>query len=161
MAHFDEGEYFIETQEEVVTRVGDTEIRRIHSGDAGTGEEVLDNQSEPKKEVAPKRQPPQWLSNILGFITGEILLAKEAERVYKLFIMLGFIFLGSIAIIFTSLNSDLQCSTLKKEVAMLKEKAVRYSEKCYQQTSHSAILERVKSRGLNLQEPNSQPKIIK
>lgn len=161
MAHFDEGEYFIDTQEEVVTRVGDTEIRRIHSGSTERGAEEQDGASERQVTPEKKSKRPQWFTNVLGFITGDILLAKEADRVYKLFIMLGVIFLSSIAIIFTSLNRDLECSTLKKEVAMLKEKAIRYSEKCYQQTSHSAILERLKRRGIDIEEPNSQPKILR
>ena len=161
MAHFDEGEYFIEPQEEVVTRVGDTEIRRIHSEAVG-GEEV-EQQKPSSEQTLPekKRTRPQWMTNILGFVTGDILLAKEADRVYKLFIMLGVLFMISIGIIFTSLHRDLQCSALKKEVAMLKEKAIRYSEKCYQQTSHSAILQLVKSRGLELEEPKTQPTILR
>ena len=160
MAHFDENEYFIEAQDMEISRVGDTDIRRIHSG-ATSQEEGLQTSSEQQTQLEKRRKRPQWMTRVLGFVTGDILLAKEAERVYKLFLMLGIIFMTSIGIIFTSLNRDLERSVLEKEVAMLKEKAIRFSEKCYQQTSHTAILERIKSRGIEIGDPNSQPKILK
>ena len=161
MAHFDENEYFIEAQDVEISRVGDTEIHRIHSGAVVQEESELQTTSAQQTMPEKKRKRPQWVTRVLSFVTGDILLAKEAERVYKFFLMLGIIFLASIAIIFTSLNRDLERSTLQKEVAMLKEKAIRYSEKCYQQTSHTAILQQIKSRGIKIEDPNSQPKILK
>lgn len=104
---------------------------------------------------------PQWLLQVESLFTGEILLAEEAKRVYNLLTILGVIFLTSIFTIFGAFQQDWQCNKLQKEVALLKERAIRTSEACIQHTSHSAILGKLKERGINIEDPKNSPIVLK
>ena len=108
-----------------------------------------------------KAKRPRWIMWINSVITGDILLAEEVERVYTLLTILGVIFFASIATIFGALQRDLRYNQLEKEVVLLKEQAIRTSEECYKHSSHSAILRKLKERGIEIEDPNSQPKIVK
>lgn len=159
MAEYDEGEYFVDSQDETEGRERYTEIRRVHTG---ATDEVEEEFLEEEEHVpAPRRERPRWLVWLKGIFTGDILVRKEVERVYTLMTILGVIFFASIATIFAMLNQDMRCNKLKKEVVLLKERAIRTSEACFHQTSHSAILQRLKERGIKIEDPNTQPIVLK
>ncbi len=168
MAEYDESEYFTDTQEEIAEREAQealrrmvrTEIRRVQTGAADEDIAADIAREEEEKAAAERAKPPQWMVWLKGAITGDILLAEEAKRVYTLLMMLGIIFFASIATIFASLNRDLQCRQLEKEVELLKERAIRTKEECYHKSSHSAILRRLEERGIKIEDPKSQPKIL-
>ena len=170
MAEYDESEYFTDSQEEIAEREAQealrrmvrTEIRRVQTGAAK--EDIEADIAREKKEQAledKKAKRPRWAMWINGVVTGDILLAEEVKRVYTLLIMLGVIFFASIATIFGSLQRDIRYRVLEKEVALLKERAIRTSEACYRQSSHSAILRKLKERGIDIEDPKTQPKILK
>lgn len=169
MAEYDESEYFTDSQEEIAEREAQealrrmvrTEIRRVQTGDADA--DIADDiareeqQRDAELQQAKRSRVMVW---VMGVITGDILLAEEAKRVYTLLMMLGIIFFVSIATIFASLGRDLQCRQLEKKVELLKERAIRTKEACYRQSSHSAILRRLEERGIKIEDPKSQPKIL-
>jgi hypothetical protein len=165
MAEYDEGEYFVDSQDDINRREvpessrGEvhTDIHRIHTGAVEQAEsDEGEDGAESRKLVRPR-----WFVWLKGFLTGDILLKKEVERVYTLLTILGVIFFASIATIFAMLNQDLRCNRLQKEVVLLKERAIRTSEACSHKTSHSAILQRLKERGIEIGDPETQPKILK
>uniref|UniRef100_UPI004056D3C7 hypothetical protein n=1 Tax=Alistipes sp. TaxID=1872444 RepID=UPI004056D3C7 len=165
MTKYNDSEYFINPQEEIderevregAYRADSTEIRRIQTGEAD--DDIVREDEQHTVEERSKR--PRWMGWIIGVITGDILLANAAKRVYTLLTILGIIFFTSITTIFASLHSDLRCNKLEKEIALLKERAIRLSEQSYQLTSHSAILRQLESRGIELSDPTSQPKLLK
>lgn len=169
MAEYDESEYFSDTQEEIAEREAQealrrmvrTEIRRVQTGaaNADIADDIAREEQEALEERRSKR--PRWVVWINSVVTGDILLAEEVKRVYTLLTMLGVIFFASIATIFGSLQRDMRYRELEKEIALLKERAIRTSEECYRHSSHSAILRKLKERGIDIEDPKTQPKILK
>ena len=168
MAEYDESEYFTDSQEEIAEREAQealrrmvrTEIRRVQTGAAA--EDIAEDIAREEQALEEKKaKRPRWVMWVNSVITGDILLAEEVKRVYTLLIMLGVIFFASIATIFGSLQRDIRYRVLEKEVALLKERAIRTSEACYRQSSHSAILRKLKERGIDIEDPKTQPKILK
>lgn len=169
MAKYDESEYFTDSQEEIAEREAQeamrrlvrTEIRRVQSGDADEdiAEDIAREEAEEKKKK--KRHKPAWMVKLQGLFTGEILLTEEASQIYNFLVLLGIIFIGSIFAIFATFQQEMKCNKLKVEIALLKEKAIRASEIRAQQTTHSAILEKLNERGIELEDPSSTPTILK
>ena len=122
-------------------------------------DDIAREEQEALEERRSKR--PRWVVWINSVVTGDILLAEEVKRVYTLLTMLGVIFFASIATIFGSLQRDMRYRELEKEIALLKERAIRTSEECYRHSSHSAILRKLKERGIDIEDPKTQPKILK
>ena len=170
MAEYNESEYFTDSQEEIAEREAQealrrmvrTEIRRVQTGatDADIAEDIAREEEQAAMEERKSRRP-RWFVWINGIVTGDILLAEEVKRVYTLLTILGVIFFASIATIFGALQRDLRCNQLEKEVSLLKERAIRTSEECYKHSSHSAILRKLKERGIEIDDPKTQPKILK
>ena len=170
MAEYDDREYFTDSQEEIAEREAQeamrrlvrTEIRRVQTGaaDADIADDIAREEAE-KAEAEKKSRKPRWLSWIVSSITGDILLAKEVEKVSSLLLALAIIFLISISTISLSFRVDMECRLLKKEVALLKERAIRSKEECYRHSSHSAIVHKLAERGIEIKDPQTQPKILK
>ncbi len=170
MAKYDESEYFTDSQEEVAEREAQealrrmvrTEIRRVQTGaaDSDIADDIAREEEERKKE-SKRRRKPNWVANIERFFTGDILLAEQADRAYHLLTLLGVVFLLSIFTIFGAFQQDLRRNVLQKEVALLKERAIRISEQRMQQTSHSAILRELTRRGIGIEDPKNPPTVLK
>jgi hypothetical protein len=122
MAEYHDSEYFTDSKEEIAQREADealrrvvrTEIRRVHSGAAD--EDIANDLAlEEAEEMANRpRKYPSWVVWISKMLTGEILIADEAQSVYNLFTLLGVILMLNLAVRFASLSLDLQCNTLNK-----------------------------------------------
>ena len=170
MAEYDESEYFTDSKEEIAEREAQealrrmvrTEIRRVQTGaaDADIAEDIAREEEQAALEEKRSKHS-RWITWISGVVTGDILLAEEVKRVYTLLTLLGVIFFVSIATIFTSLHRDLQRKQLENEVAILKERAIRTTEACYRHSSHSAIVRKLKERRIEIEDPKTQPKILK
>lgn len=170
MAQYNENEYFTDSQEEIAEREAQeamrrlvrTEIRRIHSGEAD--EDIANDialEEEEKRADKRRKKKAAWVSKIESLFTGDILLAEEASRVYNFLILLGIIFLISIFAIFATFQQEMRRSDLQVEVKLLKEQAIRTSEIRSQRTSHSAILNKLKERGIELEDPSTTPIVLK
>ena len=170
MAEYDESEYFTDSKEEIAEREAQealrrmvrTEIRRVQTGaaDADIAEDIAHEEEQAALEDKESKRP-RWVVWLNGIVTGDILLAEEVKRVYTLLTILGVIFFASIATIFGALQRDLRCNQLEKEVVLLKERAIRTSEECYKHSSHSAILRKLEERGIEIEDPKTQPKVLK
>ena len=170
MAEYDNREESIDTQEEAIERTGRealrqamrTEIRRIHTGEKSKEDEesTTESSTEASSKETQKRKRGTW-SKVERFLTGDILLAEEANRFYNLLAILCVIFLASIFLMFGSFQRDLSRSKLQAEVALLKERAIRTSEECTNNSSHSAILNKLKERGIELGDPTTTPIVLK
>ena len=64
-------------------------------------------------------------------------------------------------VLFGALQREIKCRALQKEVALLKERAIRASEIRFQSTSHSAILRQLTERDININDPKETPIILK
>ena len=101
------------------------------------------------------------VAKVLSFFTGDILTTSKMQKLYKYMWIVAGIYFASILAILVSLQLDINCATLQREVVLLEERAIRTSEECSDHASHSAILRKVKERGLNLYDPKGVPTTIK
>ncbi len=169
MAEYDESEYFTDSPEEIAEREREealrrmvrTEIRRIHTGAADEDiAEDIRREEEAETAAEKQQQRAKWIVWLSHAMTGDVLILREAERIYKIIGALGVIFFVSIATTFAALHSDLRCSRLEKEVALLHEKAIRMREARHESDSHTAIVRQLSKRGIEMIDPHSQPRII-
>lgn len=167
MAEYNQYEHPINSEEaaereaqEALRRVVRTEIRRVQSGAAAAdiAEDIACEEA--KRDEERKKSRPRWVTWLNNVVTGDILLAEEVKRIYILLTILGVIFFASIAIIFGSLQRDMRYRQLEKEVALLKERAIRTSEESFRHASHSAIVRKLKERGIKITDPQAQPTIL-
>ena len=171
MAQYDESEYFTDSKEEIAEREAQeamrrlvrTEIRRVHSGEADEdiANDIAREKGTKALEVQKNAKKSGWGARVESLVTGDILLAEEASRVYNFLILLGVIFTISLFAMFGSFQQEMQCSKLRTEVEILKQKAVRTSEIRVQQSTHSAILDKLKARGIKLEDPTTNPIILR
>ena len=101
------------------------------------------------------------VAKVLSFFTGDILTTSKMQKLYKYMWIVAGIYFASILAILVSLQLDINCAALQREVVLLEERAIRTSEECSDHASHSAILKKVKERGLNLYDPKGVPTTIK
>ena len=66
----------------------------------------------------------------------------------------------SIAVMFTALHLDMKYTRLEREVQILRERSIRLQEQRYSRTTHSAIVERLRERGIDLGDPSAPGEII-
>ena len=169
MTEYNESEQIVDPQQETLEREAQealrrtirTEIRRVQTGaaDKDIADDIAREEEQAREEK--RRNRPRWMVWTLGAITGDILLAEQVKRVYVFLTMLGVIFFASIATMFASLQQDLRYNRLEKEVERLKERAIRTAERRYEESSHTAILRKLKERGIDIEDPKTQPTILK
>lgn len=123
-------------------------------------EKQIANQSENTPQTRFEKLQ-QTVSKVLSFFTGDILTTKKMQQIYKYMWVVAGIYFASIIAILVSLQLDINCAALQREVELLEERAIRTSEECTSHASHSAILEKVKARGLNLGDSKGVPTTIK
>ena len=148
-------EYFIDSEEEIREREA---LRAMRSASA----EAVDENPFIEDEENPKeKRRAGWLRWIGHSLTGEILVTSEVQQFYNVATVLGVIFFFAIFAMFASFHREMQYRELQKEVVLLRESAIRSIEKRHLESSHSMILQRLHERGLNLEDPSRQPKILK
>lgn len=157
-------EYFIDGEEDIrereraeeVRRLVRAEIRRVNSGEAES-----DMAEDLRREEAAKPKPrQQWLRWLGRSLTGEILISNKVQRLYNIFTVMAILFFFAIFVMFASFHREMQYAALQKEVALLRERAIRSTERRHRESSHSEILRRLQRAGLDLEDPQNQPKIL-
>ena len=141
---------------DAMRRLVRTEIRRVESGEAD--QDIADDiaREEEEKKRAEKKKSP-FVAKIESIFTGDILLSEEASGAFNLLVLLGAIFLISIFAMFATFKQEMRHSKLQAKVELLKEHSVRTSEERTKQSTHSALLEKLKERGIQLEDPTVTP----
>ena len=135
-----------EREEELARRIR-REVLRVQSGEAD--EEIrADREREQAEEEARRRSNIFWL-----LFSGNILVRKGASEYYRYMICIAAMFFVSIFVMFTALHLDMKYSRLYREVQMLRERSTRLQEQRFRHTTHSAILEELRRRGIDLYDP--------
>ncbi len=156
-------EYFIDSEEEIREReqaealrqLVREEVQRAESGEVESGEETP---SEEQKRGASYRGFLRWIRHAL---TGEILITNEVQQLYNAVTVLGIVYLLAIFAMFASFHRAQQYDELQQEMVLLREEAIYSIRNRHLESSHSKILERLKESGVDIQDPYSQPKILK
>ena len=87
-------------------------------------------------------------------------MREGVSKYYPYLLTIAGMFLLSIMVMFWSLHLDMRYSQLSREVQVLRERSIRLQEQRYRRTTHSAILEELHRRGIELYDPLAPGEII-
>ena len=137
-------------------------IATSEENDKKEAEKKAEEKAEEKKAAAKERKAKikRAMATVESIFTGDILLAKEATRVYNFLILLGAIFLASIFTMFSAFQKELECSKLQAEVVLLKEARTQALSSRINNSTRAAILKKLQERGFKLEEPTTTPIIL-
>lgn len=149
-------------EEELARRVR-REVVRVQRGeaeedllaDAEAEQAEQQTKRETEEHAEKRRSNPLWL-----LFSGNILVRREMAEYYRYLLLIAGMFFASIVVIFTSLHLDMKYSRLEREVQLLRERSIRMQQQRYRLTTHSAILERLRERGIELYDPLAPGEII-
>ncbi len=170
MKGYDDSEFLTDSPEEIrereqqeeIKRIVRSEFRRVQSGEADEdmAEDVRREQQE-REEAEKRASRHKWLRSIGLLLTGEILVRENAARFYSYASYIALMFFLSIVTLFAGLRVETKCNRLEREVELLHERSIRFKEQRYQKSSHSAIVEELERRGIELYDPLTPTNIIK
>ena len=148
-------------QREEIKRIVRGEIRRVERGEAD--EDIADDRrrEEEQKGQERKRRRPRWLHGIRLVLTGEILIGDEMSRFYNYATYIALMFFLSIVTLFAALRLEMRRDALEREVELLHERSIRMKEQRCNLSSHSAIMQRLQERGIDLYDPFAPNNVIK
>ncbi|HIW65391.1 MAG TPA: hypothetical protein H9879_04045 [Candidatus Alistipes intestinipullorum] len=149
-------------EEEFARRVR-REVRRMERGEADddirADEEA--EAAERAERIARQRRDRRRRSSMLWqLFSGSILVREGVSKYYPYMLTIAGMFFLSIMVMFWSLHLDRRFSRLDREVQMLRERSIRLQEQRYQRTTHSAIVEQLRARGIELRDPVAPGEII-
>lgn len=170
MKGYDDSEFLTDSPEEIrereqqeeIKRIVRSEFRRVQSGEADEdmAEDVRREQQE-REEAEKRASRHKWLRSIGLLLTGEILVRENVARFYSYASYIALMFFLSIVTLFAGLCVETKCNRLEREVELLHERSIRFKEQRYQKSSHSAIVEELERRGIELYDPLTPTNIIK
>lgn len=128
----------------------EAEKERGERGERGEGEEPI---SESVKESS--NQNIGWL-----LLSGNILLLRSLTKHYGKMVMVAALLLLSIIVMFWSLHLDMKYNDMMSDIQLLRERSVRLQEQRFAKSSHSAIIEELERRGIDLKDPTEPATVI-
>ena len=158
-----EEERLQQQQEQELLRKIRREVRRVRSGEADDQmreEEELERQEQQEREAEEERQRRRHSSWLWQMFSGSILVRSGVSRYYKYALAIAVMFFLSILTIFNALRLDKQFTQVESRTQLLRERSIRMQERRYRLTTHSAIVRRLKERGIDLQDANNTTEII-
>lgn len=133
----------------------DEEIRAEEEAEAAEEEA---RQAEARRREARERR--RRSSTLWQLFSGTILVRKGVSRYYPYLLTIAGMFFLSIVVMFWSLHLDMRYTRLEREVQKLRERSIRLQEQRFQRTTHSAIIEELHARGIDLYDPLAPGEII-
>lgn len=139
------------------------EVLRVQRGEAEEeirADEALEAEERAGREEREEREKRRRSSAFWQLISGSILVREGSSEYYRYLICIAVMFFLSIVVMFSSLHLDMRHSRLERDVQLLRERSIRLEEQRYRQTTHSAIVERLRIRGIELYDPLSPGELI-
>ena len=152
----------MEEDEEFRRRVR-REVLRVQSGEADEDiERDREEQEEAEREEQERRAKKQKRRSRLFWqiFSGNILVNKSVAENYHYFAAIAVMCFVSIAVMFMTLYADLRYSQLERELQLVRERSIRLQEQLYNNTTHAAIKEQLKERGIPLKDPDKAKEIV-
>ena len=141
-----------EQEEEFARRVR-REVRRMERGEAE--EDIRADEEERERRERRRRSSTFW-----QLFSGTILVREGVSKYYPYMLTIAGMFFLSIMVMFWSLHLDMRYTRLERDVQKLRERSIRLQEQRYQRTTHSAIVEQLRARGIELYDPQAPGEII-
>ena len=131
-----------------------------HEFDPLTAEERDAHRQEEELRRKIRREVLRQSNAFWLFFSGNILVRKGVPRYYRHLAAIAVMFFLSIFVIFSALRLDRKYARLEREVQLLRERSIRLQEQRYRITSHSSVAERLRERGIPLQDARTPSEII-
>lgn len=141
-----------EAEAELARRIR-REVRRMERGEAD--DDLREAEEERRRKAARRASSTFW-----QLVSGTILLRRGVSQYYPYMACIAGMFLLSIMVMFWSLHLDMKYSRLEREVQLLRERSIRLEEQRFSRTTHSAVVEELRRRGIDLQDPPAPGEII-
>lgn len=122
----------------------DTEQQNVDAPEQDMTEVIIRVPSKLKRFMSSTKEVIQSL------FTGEIIVNQTMSKGYDYLFYLALLFLVSIITLFSSLHQQIKVNQLEAEVTLLHEKAIRMQEQRIKATTHSAIVNALEQRGIEL-----------
>ena len=155
-----------EQEEEFARRVR-REVRRMERGEAEEdirADEEAHEQAllamRAEAEERERRERRRRSSTFWQLFSGTILVREGVSKYYPYMLTIAGMFFLSIMVMFWSLHLDMRYTRLERDVQKLRERWIRLQEQRYQRTTHSAIVEQLRARGIELYDPQAPGEII-
>ena len=113
-----------------------------------------------KAEERERRERRRRSSTFWQLFSGTILVREGVSKYYPYMLTIAGMFFLSIMVMFWSLHLDMRYTRLERDVQKLRERSIRLQEQRYQRTTHSAIVEQLRARGIELYDPQAPGEII-
>lgn len=154
-------------QDEEFARRVRREVRRIERGEVDQQLQA-EQQQEDQEQAAEKaeaekleqKEQRRKASTIWQLFSGTILVREGVSRYYPYMLCIAGMFFLSIAVMFWSLHLDMRYTRLEREVQILRERSIRLQEQRYRLTTHSAVVEELQRRGIELYDPQAPGETI-
>ncbi len=150
-------------EREALARTIRREVLRVNSGEADEDLRADREQMEAERaerEAEEERQRKRSASLWRQIFSGRILVHDTVRENYRYVGIIATMFFASIVVLFWTLSLDIRHARLSTEVQLLHERSIRLQEQCYRRSSHSAIVESLRERGLELYDPLRPNEII-
>lgn len=139
------------------------EVLRVQRGEAD--EEIRREEEEEaaqraEAEETERRERRRRSSALWQLFSGTILVREGSAEYYRYLICIAGMFFLSIVVMFWALHLDVRYTRLERDVQLLRERSIRLEEQRYRQTTHSAVVERLRERGIELYDPLTPSEII-
>ena len=132
------------------------EVLRIERGEADEdirADMEREEEEKAEEEERQRRERRRKASTFWQLFSGTILVPEGVSKYSPYMLSIAGMFFLSIAVMFTALHLDMKYSRLYREVQMLRERSTRLQEQRFRHTTHSAILEELRRRGIDLYDP--------
>ena len=152
-----------EEQERELLRKIRREVRRVRSGEADEEmreEEEAERQEQEQRAAEEERTRRRHSSWFWQMFSGSILVRSGVSRYYKYALAIAVMFFLSILTIFNALRLDKRFTQVEAQTQLLRERSIRMQERRYRLTTHSAIIRRLKERGIDMRDPNNTTEIL-
>ena len=139
------------------------EVRRMERGEADEdlrADEEREAAERAEAEQREARERRRRSSTLWQLFSGTLLVRKGVSQYYPYLLTIAGMFFLSIVVMFWSLHLDMRYTRLEREVQKLRERSIRLQEQRFQRTTHSAIIEQLHARGIDLYDPLAPGEII-
>lgn len=147
-----------EEEERELRRKIRREVRRVSAGEADDEireDEEREREEQAQREAEEERLRKKHSSWAWLMFSGMIVMRSGVSRYYRYALLIAVMFFCSILTIFNALRLDKQFTQVESETQLLRERSIRMQERRYRSTTHSAIVRRLKERGIDLRDSSS------
>lgn len=155
-----------EADEQFARRVR-REVLRMERGEADEQiraeeeERAAEQAAEEEVRAAEQHRESRRKANTLWqLFSGTILVREGVSKAYPYMLCIAGMFFLSIAVMFTALHLDVKYSRLEGEAQKLRERSIRLEEQRFRRTTHSAVAEELRVRGIDLYDPLAPGEVI-